>query len=412
MDDSGYILMLYSKYAEQCYSKFLRSEKPFVKVAKEVLDNTFSCVNNVEMFMNDVLNVAISNMMKMALVYQSEMFKNGFLNEALPDEKHLFDNIKNKVKEQNKSINNSQIYKLIREAIVHSDSEHPNCQVVGIDEFSMKLKPKGQPEINICLSNKEMLQLISVFNLNIEKAMYDVEIKEIDLQNAINSGLLDTKNVENYVSVKQYGEQVVFDDYQKDALVNYFYSNNQILKNRYDIGSACGQILLSRIPFQSNPYNLYTDYMKIVYYFMSLSRHAYMNIEQMEKEFYDFNMKNNVPFKEFITVNPEVDISYNIVLASLASLATSVTKQELVQIFKNAGVSIDEETARHLRNSMAHGRYFINQKENPQVEFYDGKDYNSLSHFLSLQIQDIDKIITNQIFNYSKTLTYPGEKEK
>ena len=408
MDDSSYVLMLYSKYAEQCYSEFLVSGKSFIDASRKVMEKV-TTQSDVKTFLNDIMNVTVSGLLKMAFVYQSEMFKNKFLNEALPDEKNLLKDVKDKICKQNKNINNAQIYKLIRDAIVHSDPAHPNCQVTGINELTLKLKPKGQPEIDIKLSNSDMMKIITVFNLNIENAMYYVEIKEQDLQNAIENGVINQANVSDFVSLKQYGERIEFDEYQRDALVNYFYSNNDVLKHRYNFGSWAGELLMSRIPLQSNPYNLYTDYMKVVYYFMELSRNVNLNINEMEKLFYKNNVSNNVPYREFITINPLIDIGYNIILASFSNLATSVTKSDFVEMCVNGGVSIDEEVANHLRNSMAHGRYFINPKNPAVIEFYDGRDLNNLSHIQSLTIKQIDNIMNKQIFKYDATLGQPGE---
>lgn len=411
MDDSSYVLMLFAKYSEQCYSDFLLSNNPFVESAKRVMNKTSSRAD-LKTFMQDILSVTVTNMLKMAFVYQGEMFKNGALNEALPEEKNLLSDIKTKVASQNKTINNTQLYKLIREALVHSDTEHPNFQATGIDEFVLKLKPKGQKEIRLVLNNNDMLKIISVFNLNIEKAMYYTEIKEIDLQNAIDNSSLTKENVSDYISVSEYGEPVAFDDYQREALINYFYSNNDIMKARYGIGSAYGEALMSRIPFKSNPYNLYTDYMKVVYYFMTLSRNASKDVFNVEKTFYDYNKNNNVPPREFLTINPNIDINYNILLAAFACLATTISKAELTKILNNAGIKIDEDTANHLRNSLAHGRYFINLKNNISVEFYDGKSLAELSHFLTLSIKDINNAMVTQIYNYDKTLTTQSEQQK
>lgn len=403
MNDSTQILILYSKYAEQCYTKFLLGEKSFTEAAKKVMENNSSRAN-LKDFMFDILSVTLSSLLKMAFVYQSEMFKNNGLNEALPEEKNLLSDIKAKIASQNKTINNTMLYKLIRDAIVHSDTEHPNCKVTNIDEFTLTLKPKGQKEINIKLSNTDMMKIIAVFNLNIENAIYYTEIKEADLQNAIDSNTLNIENLENYISVWQYQKPVKFDEHQKEALLNYFYSNNEILKSRYNLGSGYGEVLMSRIPFPFNAYNLYTDYMKVVYYFMMLSRNVNSDILDIETKFYNFYKENNAPLREFLTINPQIDISNNILLAAFANLATTVNKSEFAKIMSHAGYNIDEDTANHLRNSLAHGRYFINPKKDISVEFYDGRNLEDLSWFHSLSIRDINKILVDEIFEYNKVI--------
>lgn len=409
MDDSSYVLTLYSKYMEQCLSDFMVSGRPFIESARMVLRNTYtSC--SVSEFLKDIFPATISTLIKNTLVYQAEMFKFMKLDEALPDFKKLLNGVKSKVIAQNKTIGNAQLYKLIREALVHTDTEHPNFQIAGMGKFSLKLKPKGQPEIDLILNNTEMMSIVSVFNLNLDDSAYHIKINEADLQNAIDNKKVNKNNIDNFISLTREQKAVDFDDYQRETLLDYFYRYNDLLKTRHGFGSGKGELLMSRLPCKANANNLFMSNLRSIFYLSQLSKNLDMNFEQYEQHFYDYSKKNNVPMREFVTVNPYFDIVYNLLVGTFANVATTVNKSELCSYVNNAGGQIDENMANHLRNSLAHGRYFINGKNDATVEFYDGKNTESLVHFASLNIRDINKILVTQITAYDEKLSEREEE--
>lgn len=409
MDDSSYVLTLYPKYMEQCLSDFMVSGRTFVESARRVLVNTHtSC--GVKDFLGDIFPATISMLIKNALVYQAEMFKSMDLDEALPDFKKLLDGVKSKVATQNKTIGNAQLYKLIREALVHTDTEHPNFQIAGMGKFSLKLKPKGQPEINLILNNTEMMSIVSVFNLNLDDSTYHVKIHEADLQDAIDKKKVNKNNIDDFISLTREQKAVDFDDYQRETLLDYFYRYNDLLKMRYGFGSGKGELLMSRLPCKANANNLFMSNLRSILYLSKLSKNLNLNFEQFEQYFYDYSTKNNVPTREFLTVNPYFDVVYNLIVGTFANVATTVNKSELCSYVNNAGIQIDENTANHLRNSLAHGRYFINGKNDAIVEFYDGKNTESLTHFESLNIREINKVLVTQIDAYDEKLSKREEE--
>ncbi len=409
MDDSNYVLTLYSKYMQQCLSKFMTSEKPFMQSAQEVLDNTISS-EDVNSFIADIFPVAISNLIKTVLVCQSEMFKSLKLDEALPDMKGNLTEIRKKVSKQNKSIGNSQLYKLIREALVHSDTAHPNFQITSPGTFSLKLKPKGQPEIQLSLTNNEMLMIVTVFNFNLNNSMYYFE-ESADLQNAIDKGFLTENNFDKYLTLSRNGKPVKFDEQQKDAFLNYFYSNNQLMKEVYSTGSANAELFLSRIPFQANEYNNFIGNFRAILYLMCLKEKATMNFTQFDDFFYKYIKSKNIPMREGVVVDPYVDIVCNLLMSTFGNLATTVDKTEFCQILKNGSCGIDEVNANHIRNSLAHGRFFINPKSEPTVEFYDGRNAEELTHIASFPIRRINKVLAKQIMAYDAQIP-SGEQEQ
>ncbi len=410
MNDSNYILTLYSKYMQQCLSKFMTSEKSFVQSAQEVLDNTISSAD-VNSFISDIFSVSISNLIKMSLVCQSEMFKSLKLDEALPDMKGNLAEIRKKVSGQNKSIGNSQLYKMIRESLVHSDMNHPNFQITSPGNLSLRLKPKGQPEIQLLLTNSEMLMIVSVFNRNLNDSLYYFEENKA-LQSAIDNGVLTEKNFDDYLTLSRNGKPIKFDEQQKDAFLNYFYSNNQLLKEVYSTGSANAELFLSRVPFQANEYNNFIGNFRAILYLMHLKENTAMNFTQFDDFFYKYIKSKKVPMREGAIVDPYVDIVCNLLMATFGNLATTVDKTEFSQILKNGGCGIDEINANHIRNSLAHGRFFINPKSEPTVEFYDGRSAEDLTHIASFPIRRINKVLAKQIMAYDAQLSNDEQEQK
>lgn len=408
MDDSSYVLTLYSKYMEQCLSRFMTSDKTFLQSAQEVLDNTISS-RNVDEFIEDIFPVAVSCFTKMALVCQSEMFKSLKLDESLPGRKDELKEIKKKVNLQNKTIGYSQLYKMIREAMVHTDTDHPNFQFVSPGEFSLKLKPKGQPEIQLLLSDQEMRTIISVFNFNLAGSMYHFSERP-DLQKAVNKGSLNERNLDEYLKLERNGEPVKLDIHQKEAFLNYFYSNNKIIGYSYSTGSANSDFFLSRIPFKANEYNNFIAYVRAITYLRCLKEKVNMTYAQFEAYFYKYLKENEVTLQEGATVNSYTDIVYNLVIATFGNIATTVSKEEFCDILKRGGCGMDVNSANHIRNSIAHGRYFINPKADATVEFYDGRNNDDLTHIVSFPIRRLDKVLKKQIMAYDSQL--PNEEQE
>lgn len=406
MDDSSYVLTLYSKYMEQCLSRFMTSDKTFLQSAQEVLDNTISS-RNVDEFIEDIFPVAVSCFTKMALVCQSEMFKSLKLDESLPGRKDELKEIKKKVNLQNKTIGYSQLYKMIREAMVHTDTDHPNFQFVSPGEFSLKLKPKGQPEIQLLLSDQEMRTIISVFNFNLGGSMYHFSERP-DLQKAVNKGSLNERNLDEYLKLERNGEPVKLDIHQKEAFLNYFYSNNKIIGYSYSTGSANSDFFLSRIPFKANEYNNFIAYVRAITYLRCLKEKVNMTYAQFEAYFYKYLKENEVTLQEGATVNSYTDIVYNLVIATFGNIATTVSKEEFCDILKRGGCGMDVNSANHIRNSIAHGRYFINPKADATIEFYDGRNNDDLTHIVSFPIRRLDKVLKKQIMAYNSQL--PNEE--
>ena len=409
MDDSSYVLTLYSKYMEQCLTKFMTSDnKTFVQAAQETLDNTISS-RNVDAFIADIFPVAISTFTKMALVYQSEIFKSLKLDESLPDRKEELKEIKKKVNLQNKTIGYSQLYKMIREAMVHTDTDHPNFQFVRPGEFSLKLKPKGQPEIQLFLSDEEMRTIISVFNFNLGGYMYNFTERP-DLQKAVDRKSLNERNLNEYLKLEWNGKPVKLDIHQKEAFLNYFYSNNEILNYVYSTGAANSAFFMSRIPFQANEYNNFIACLRAGTYLRCLKENVNMTFLQFEQYFYDFLKINKVPMQEGVIVDPYVDVVYNLLISTFGNMATTVSKDDFCDILKRGGCKMDESAANHIRNSIAHGRFFINHKDDATVEFYDGRNADDLTHIVSFPIGKLNKVLVKQIMAYDAQLN--GEEQE
>lgn len=405
MDDSSYVLTLYSKYMEQSLTRFMTSDsKTFVQAAQEVLDNTTSS-GNVDEFISEIFPVAISCFTKMALVCQSEMFKSLKLDESLPDRKDELKEIKKKVNLQNKTIGYSQLYKMIREAMVHTDTEHPNFQFVSPGEFSLKLKPKGQPEIQLLLSDQEMRTIISVFNFNLAGSMYNFKERP-DLQKAIDKRSLNERNLNDYLKLERNGKPVKLDMHQKEAFLNYFYSNNEVIDCAYSVGSANPVFFLSRIPFKANEYNNFIACLRAATYLRCLKENVNMTFIQFEAYFYKFLKYNGVAMQEGAIVNSYTDIVYNLLISTFGNMATTVSKEEFCDILKRGGCKMEVSAANHIRNSIAHGRFFINHKDDATVEFYDGRNADDLTHIVSFPIRKLNKVLVKQIMAYDAQLPH------
>ena len=403
MDDSNYFFTLYSEYMVRCLHQFMTTDKTFVQSAQEVLNNNTSSSRDVYSFIDDIFPVAISNLTKMAFVCQSEIFKSLELDEKLPEKKDLLSEIRKKVNMQNKTIGNSQLYKMIRESLVHTDTAHPNFQITSPGNFALKLKPKGQAEINLQLTNNEMLLIASVFNLNLNNSMYEFK-ENPKLQQAIDKKKLTEKNLDEYLALTRNGKPIKLDEYQREALLNYFYSYNEILKDTFSMGSANAELFLTRIPFQANEYNCFIASFRAILYLNCLKNHTNMNFIQFDNYFSNFIKAKKIPIREGVLVYPYEDIVSNLIISTFGNLATTVDKKEFNEILKKGGFRVDETISNQIRNSFAHGRFFINPKQEPAVEIYDGRNAENLTHIVTFPLKRMDKVLTKQIMAYDAQL--------
>ena len=344
---------------------------------------------------SEVLKYSLSQVLVQALVFQNEAFKHYHLDEALTDSKSFLNRVREKLSVKN--IGNKQLYKLIREAIVHNNPEDPNVVIDEKLHLTFRFKQKNAQDIKIELNLMDVAQVVNVFNLNLDNTAKQITVYEKDFADAISNHQLTDKNLDKFVQAKINGQDVIFDQFQKSAYVNFAYKTNEIYETWYGISPANWQIVSGHLPFKENFDNLFLDNYKLVNLFLFLMQNTNKNIQQLLEDFYHYNKNNNLPAREFLIGNLFYDVCFNTILSNVFTLVNSTSQEEIKHMFELAGYTFSNEEIRHLRNAFAHGRYFYNYAKQTAVEIYDGQ--NEIEHVGTFSVDELFDLINSVLEN-------------
>lgn len=288
-------------------------------------------------------------------------------NEGLIKERGVYNIIKSQIKgDRPFPFNNKELYKRIRESIVHNSIENPNF-TYDLKRVELNLgKVNGEYYI-VEMSLNQMYKLIHVllsnFNINSKTIPItvinadDIESRE-DIKNNIK--MLDDKT----------NEYVDLDNNQVERIYNYFrfvkkemnFTNEEELKKALCFSNNSEKLLLEK--------------------FQALTLISKMGFKS--------NWKSLLKSYETPLQIDEILGIYNALVSNLLfTYASSQTNEELYEVFKTCIPSLDKDNVRHFRNALCHGRYFHDFSKN--FYFYDGK--KNLSFELKLSIDNINKFL-------------------
>ena len=334
-------------------------DKPFFKLARN-----FSRTNYTDLS-NAVIREVQVNLVKEIMVLINQMWANNSnrFDESLIKNKFVYNSIKSQISEGEKfPFNNRELFKRIRESIAHNSKNIQNC-VYDLHGFELNLGKVDGEDYIIKLDLNQMVELFQVLLLN-RKTTHD-------------STKIIINEFEPPVSREEIAENIKIVDTEKETVSDL--DNNQI-ERFYNYF----KYVEPNKPIEGNEQEL-----QLVFSFKNNAERMLLEkisalkiISQMDSG----SALNHLEYKS----NMQKINTYMAVVSNLFfNIASSLTNQEISELFEGTIANLDEEKIRHLRNALCHGRYFHNF--NDTFYFYDGR--KNLTFKLKLTIVEINKIL-------------------
>lgn len=290
-------------------------------------------------------------------------------DEGLSNEKNLLKIIKSNITKDGQKFpfNNKELYKRIRESIVHNNKINPNF-IYNLTNFELNLGEVNGSDYIINLDFIQIIQLIQVLvhNNTGAKLYAKIFVAKVD-------SITTRKEIQEYIKIYDNNDSpcIDLDKNQVERVYNYFkYIKNgeNIIGNEDELRSCL------RIPNEVE--RLFGEKLfalKVVY-----------------------EMVSGATWQKLTTSHPNllnkegyVNFYFSLISNLLFTMASSQTNTELDEMLSGCINGLSSEDVRHLRNSLCHGRYFHDFNQN--FYFYDGK--KNLDFKLKLTIADINKIL-------------------
>ncbi|MFQ6752328.1 MAG: hypothetical protein ACLRFL_02020 [Clostridia bacterium] len=289
-------------------------------------------------------------------------------DEGLVKQKALFTLIKKEMTKtgENFPFNNKELYKRIRESIVHNSETNPNF-VFDLTSFELNLgKVKGSDYI-VKLNGRELIELIEILTSNVLRStphgkMNITPIRQIEYRSDIrdNMRLCNDDNTLRDL-----------DNNQISRAYNYFY---YVKENRKQFESDADLDVAIRFPDCANEnFNEKVDTLKIL---MAIGSNSTWD-QIVEK------------FPKLKTKLGSLNFYFSLISNLLFTLASSQSNDELYNTLNGCIAGLTKENVRHFRNALCHGRYFHDFDKT--FYFYDGN--KEFTYQFKLTITDINKIL-------------------
>lgn len=316
---------------------------------------------NVSSVASAICEEAKVNLVKEVFSLLNQVWKNEpfLIDEGLHNKKAIYQRIRKDIEAQTGlkiPFNNREFYKRIRESIVHNDLENPNFSFY-IDNLKLNLTDGYE----ITLTLEQFLDLIKVILSNVKDLNYRVRLSVNNVERI--SSFNDIKD--NIMIVDENNNHIPLEEHQVACIYNFYKLNG--------IGNIIGnEHLLSKAFRQANN-------VKVLIY------------EKLDTAFLVSKLANGATFNQIREEdNIEIVNNYYALISNLLfTIVASQTNVESEEMLKECLPHFDKEEFRHLRNALAHGRYFHDYKDT--FYFYDGK--KELKLCVKLTIMDINRCL-------------------
>ena len=252
--------------------------------------------------------------------------------------------------------NNKELFKRIRESIVHNDLDSPNFSF-DLDNLQLNLRDGYV----ITLSLNQFLELIKIILANVKTMRYQIKLSVSGVDKIISFDDIKT----NVMLIDDFGMSKPLDNQQVDCIYNFYRLNgiHNIVGN---------ESLFSKAYREANNVKVLI-YEKIDTAFL-VSRLS------MGETFNEIGEKDNIKL---------VNNYYSLISNLLFTIVSSQSNESIEAMLKDCLPHFKKDDFRHLRNSLAHGRYFHNYRDT--FYFYDGK--KDLEYYLKLTVRDINRCL-------------------
>ncbi len=289
-------------------------------------------------------------------------------DEGLIKQKALFNLIKTEITKNGEKFpfNNKELYKRIRESIVHNSETNPNF-VFDLTSFELNLGQVNGSDYIVKLNGRELIELIEILTSNVLRhtqhgKMYITPITQIEYRSDIRDNM-KLYNDDNTLRDLDYN--------QIERAYNYFY---YVKENRKQFESDADLDVAIRFPDCANEnFNEKVDTIKIL---MAIGSNT--TWDQIVDKFP--KLKNKLG---------SINFYFSLISNLLFNLASSQSNEELFNTLNGCIRGLTKENVRHFRNSLCHGRYFHDFDKT--FYFYDGK--KEFTYQFKLTISDINKIL-------------------
>ena len=290
-------------------------------------------------------------------------------DEGLANEKNILKVIKSQIATNGKPLpfNNRELYKRIRESIVHNSNTNPNF-VYDLNNFKLNLgKVNGQDYI-ITLSFKQVIELIYVLKSNVKKGkiyggIHVDPVKSIKTRTEIRDNIKILDDAGN--------PTIDLDNNQIERIYNYF----RYMQNNMDIiGNE--PLLKKSFHFAEDAESLFSEKLQALTIMHS------MNSGTTWKD-----LTNQFP--TLADRDGFVNFYFALISNILFTVTSTQTNAEIETMLNGCIPNITTDNVRNIRNSLCHGRYF--HDFNKTFYFYDGR--KDLSFKYKLTIDDLNKLL-------------------
>ena len=341
------------------------TDKPlYAFVRNHVRENTTAATESIR---SDVC----VNLVKEVFSLLNQLWANDLtrFDEGLANEKNILRVIKSQIATDGKPLpfNNRELYKRIRESIVHNSTTNPNF-VYDLNGFKLNLgKVNGQDYI-VTLSFKQLIDLIYVLKSNVKKnkiygEIYIKPVSTIKTRTEIKDNIKILDDAGN--------PTIELDNNQIERIYTYF----RYMKNNMDIiGNEL--LLKNSFHFAEDAESLFGEKLQAL---------TVMHCMSSGSSWKDLTTQ----FPTLAEHDGFVNFYFALISNLMFTVASTQTNAEIETMLNGCVPNITTNDVRHTRNSLCHGRYF--HDFNKTFYFYDGK--KNLDYKFKLTIDDINKLL-------------------
>lgn len=339
----------------------------------------------------------IENIMKNSLVdLTSEQFKSRL--------KH----IRNRVTiEGGETLSNYNFIKLIRNAFAHNNELDESPDLTFFDdpnEGFIKFKIEKPDEgIKLIMGTDDMDALCYSLVENTYSPLIpgsSIAVRPKRLRNALIGRYFDAEKINRYMQdINSDGDpqDIILDEHQKSAISNFFavgrafdddfYFMQMVNKKPLGISLTNPALINILFPRTNNALTLATqNYICHYGIYGELQKNPNLTYDNLTTNFFELGEKSESDEKDFALItNYILNSPYSMFMEISTALTTICTGREITDLEDKYKSLFDEKTLRHIRNSMVHGTYFYDFKNN--LHIYDGQ--RKLKYITSIEGMDM-----------------------
>lgn len=339
-------------------------EKQFFKFVRDFTRENTSLVSKF------VCKEVSVNLLKEAftLINQIWAYNANRFDEGLVKKKAVLTTIKAQLAKDGKTVpfNNKELYKRIRESIVHNSKNNPNF-AYNLENFELNLGKVNGDDFVVNLDFEQLINLVYVlFNNTKQNTTYAT----ISIGNISNK--LTRNSIKDNIKIinEDNGGVKDLDRNQIERIYNYF----MYLKTSNAMDEEKEMKAALRFPYNAEP--LFVEKLKALTYVSSINSGTTWR-ELTSK------------FPELLNPVNALNFYFSVITNLLFTMASTQTNNDLEDMFSGCINGLNKDDIRHLRNSLCHGRYF--HDFNNSFYFYDGK--KQLEFKLKLTMDNINKVL-------------------